>query len=260
MASGLDLEAKSLVESCEPTILARAVHYLYTKETKSSFAIEGEVPSAKRTERFVAALTRAAKFDTSDPQAFIRLQNDIVDPRYAATGWRTVQSFVGETMSDFREHVHFVFAKPEDLADLMNGWMRMMENLRHSKVDPVCAAAAASFGFVFIHPFEDGNGRIHRFLIHQELASSGFTPHQMLFPVSASHDARSKPLRRDLGRLLSIDFVLHRLRDASGRIAWSSIIRLRTYIDSGTQPDSRSTYMTAWLKPFAPISGRRSDS
>jgi len=185
MASGLDLEAKSLVESCEPTILARAVHYLYTKETKSSFAIEGEVPSAKRTERFVAALTRAAKFDTSDPQAFIKLQNEIVDPRYAATGWRTVESFIGETMSDFREHVHFVCPKPEDLADLMNGWMRMMENLRHSNVDPVCAAAAASFGFVFIHPFEDGNGRIHRFLVHQELASSGFTPHQMLFPVSA---------------------------------------------------------------------------
>jgi hypothetical protein len=112
IASGLDLEAKSLVESCEPTILARAVHYLYTKETKSSFAIEGEVPSAKRTERFVAALTKAAKFDTSDPQAFIRLQNDIVDPPYAATGWRTVQSFIGETMSDFREHVHFVWPKP----------------------------------------------------------------------------------------------------------------------------------------------------
>jgi Fic family protein len=93
-----------------------------------------------------------------------------------------VQSFIGETMSDFREHVHFVFPKPEDLADLMNGWMRMMENLRHSNVDPVCAAAAASFGFVFIHPFEDGNGRIHRFLIHQELASSGFTPHQSCFP------------------------------------------------------------------------------
>jgi hypothetical protein len=32
MALGLDLEAKSLVESCEPTILARAVHYLYTKD------------------------------------------------------------------------------------------------------------------------------------------------------------------------------------------------------------------------------------
>ena len=185
MASGLGQEAKSLVESCEPTILARAVHYLYTKETKSSFAIEGEVPSAKRTERFVAALTKAATFDTSDPQAFVRLQNEIVDPRYAATGWRTVQSFIGETMSDYREHVHFVCPKPEDLADLMIGWMRMMEQLGDSKIDPVCAAAAASFGFVFIHPFEDGNGRIHRFLIHQELATSGFTPHQVLFPVSA---------------------------------------------------------------------------
>src|SRR5690348_2695570 len=81
--------------------------------------------------------------------------------------------------------VHFVCPKPEDLVTLMNGWMRMMENLRDSKVDPVCAAAAASFGFVFLHPFEDGNGRIHRFLIHQQLACSGFTPHHMLFPVSA---------------------------------------------------------------------------
>ena len=107
MASGLDLEAKSLVESCEPTILDRAVHYLYTKEMKSSFAIEGEVPSAKRTERFVAALTRAAKFDTSDPQAFIRLQNDIVDPRHAATGWRTVQKLRRRDDEHFREHVHF---------------------------------------------------------------------------------------------------------------------------------------------------------
>ncbi|PYS66783.1 MAG: cell filamentation protein Fic [Acidobacteria bacterium] len=163
----------------------RAVHYLYTKETKSSFAIEGEVPSAKRTERFVAALTGAANFDTSDPQAFIRLQNAIVDPRYAATGWRTVQSFIGQTMSDFREHVHYVCPKPDDLADLMNGWMRMMENLRGSNIDPICAAAVASFGFVFIHPFEDGNGRIHRFLVHQQLASSRFTPSQLLFPVSA---------------------------------------------------------------------------
>ena len=44
------------MESCEPTILTRAIHYLYTKESKFSLAIEGEVPGAKRTERFVAAL------------------------------------------------------------------------------------------------------------------------------------------------------------------------------------------------------------
>jgi Fic family protein len=134
------------------------------------------VPNAKRTERFVAALTGAANFDTSDPQAFIRLQNAIVDPRYAATGWRTVQSFIGETMSDFREHIHYVCPKPDDLTDLMNGWKRMMENLRGSNIDPICAAAAASFRFVFIHPFEDGNGRIHRFLCISNSPVSGSRP------------------------------------------------------------------------------------
>ncbi|MFN2454285.1 MAG: Fic family protein [Pyrinomonadaceae bacterium] len=42
--------------------------------------------------------------------------------------------------------------------------------------------AALSFGFVFIHPFEDGNGCIHHFLIHHVLARSGFTPKGLLFP------------------------------------------------------------------------------
>jgi hypothetical protein len=47
---------KNIVEGADPALLARAVHYLFTKETKSSFAIEGEVPSTDRTLRFVAAL------------------------------------------------------------------------------------------------------------------------------------------------------------------------------------------------------------
>jgi hypothetical protein len=43
-----------------------------------------------------------------------------------------------------------------------------------------------AFSFVFIHPFEDGNGRIHRFLLHQVLTSEGVTPPDVLFPVSAA--------------------------------------------------------------------------
>lgn len=31
------------------------------------------------------------------------------------------------------------------------------------ELDPIFAAATIAFGFVNIHPFEDGNGRIHRF-------------------------------------------------------------------------------------------------
>jgi Fic family protein len=53
-------------------------------------------------------------------------------------------------------------------------------------VSVVAHAAAVAYGFVFLHPFGDGNGRIHRFLIHNILARRGFTPKDIMFPVSAS--------------------------------------------------------------------------
>jgi hypothetical protein len=43
-----------------------------------------------------------------------------------------------------------------------------------------------AFGFVYVHPFEDGNGRIHRYLIHHVLAERGFNPPGVVFPVSAA--------------------------------------------------------------------------
>ena len=44
------------------------------------------------------------------------------------------------------------------------------------------------------------------------------------------HDARSKPLRRSLGRLLSIHFTLSSTTRCIRKDRWSSIIRLRTFI------------------------------
>lgn len=52
-------------------------------------------------------------------------------------------------------------------------------------LDPVILAAMVAFGFVFIHPFMDGNGRIHRYLIHHTLAKAGFTPRGIVLPISA---------------------------------------------------------------------------
>ena len=53
-------------------------------------------------------------------------------------------------------------------------------------VDAVVAAAAVGFSFVLIHPFVDGNGRIHRFLLHHVLSKLGYSPPGVIFPISAS--------------------------------------------------------------------------
>jgi len=188
----IDDEARALIESYDPAVLARAVHYLYTKETRSSFAIEGETPSATRTERFVAALKSAPGFNPDKP-SLIQLQGDIVDPRYAAKDWRGFQNFVGETVGGYREEVHFICPRPQDVASLMDGWMALTARVMSDTVDPVTAAAISAFAFVLIHPFEDGNGRIHRFMMHHILAKRGYSPGGIIFPVSAAilRDRRS---------------------------------------------------------------------
>jgi Fic family protein len=239
MGRGLELEAKKIVESCDPAVLRRAVHYLFTKETKSSFAIEGEKPTSERTERFVRALAHAPAFDTSSKAAFVELQNAIVDARYAQTDWRTNQNYVSQTGRNYVEIVHFVCPKPEDVSSLMDGWMRMVARLENEKVDPVCVAALTGFGFVFIHPFEDGNGRIHRFLIHHSLAKLGYTPQGIIFPVSAA-------MLRDLARYDKAlnafsgtvgSFIEYRMEDAQRMAVLNETKILYQYFDATAQAE-----------------------
>ncbi len=188
----VDEEARALIETYDPLTLARAVNYLFTKETRSSFAIEGETPSSNRTDRFVAALKAAPGFVLDKP-SLIRLQGDIVDPRYAATDWRDFQNFVGQTVGGYREEVNFICPRPQDVAGLMRAWGILAGRIVNGTTDPVIAAAVTAFAFVFIHPFQDGNGRIHRFLMHHVLAKRGYGPDGIIFPVSAAilRDRRS---------------------------------------------------------------------
>jgi Fic family protein len=67
----------------------------------------------------------------------------------------------------------------------MNSLLATHELLKASDFPAVLMASIIAFGFVFIHPFEDGNGRIHRYLLHHVLAEKLFTPKGIVFPVSA---------------------------------------------------------------------------
>ena len=51
-------------------------------------------------------------------------------------------------------------------------------------VPPEVSSAWLHHRFTQIHPFQDGNGRMHRCLIHHVLAERRFTPPGMVFPVS----------------------------------------------------------------------------
>ena len=174
-----------LIIEYPPELLRRALAYLYTKETKSSFFIEQEEPSLSRSERFAALLREAEKEDFCHKEKLLELQNRIVDERFADTDYRTHQNYVGETVSLGQEKIHYIPPRPEDLAEMMDGLIACHLRMQEGKAHPVIHAAVIAYGFVFLHPFEDGNGRIHRFLIHNILTREGFVPQGIMFPVSA---------------------------------------------------------------------------
>ncbi|MCW3091400.1 MAG: Fic family protein [Ferruginibacter sp.] len=167
-------------------IFQRATNYLYNKETRSSYEIEKEQPSPDRMQKFIALLMKAGIEKTSEllnEDRLVKLQNAIVDPRYVATAFRNFQNYVGESSNNFNEIIHYICPPPTILASLMEGLKDAAE--KTAGIYPEIRAAIVAFGFVFIHPFEDGNGRLHRFLIHDILVYDGIVPQGIIIPVSA---------------------------------------------------------------------------
>jgi hypothetical protein len=169
-----------------PEIFNRASYYLYKKETKSSSEIEKEEPSHERMERFIALLEDAGQkpFEESlSEKELVRIQNVIVDSRYADDGFRNFQNYVGQTMRDYTQKIYYVCPPPQFVRSLMQGIVEL--NKKNTFTETIIKATMISFGYVYIHPFEDGNGRIHRFLIHDILVRDGIVPNSTILPVSA---------------------------------------------------------------------------
>lgn len=183
----LDLKEKiqNTLNQFDSNLIKRASAYLYYRETKSSYEIERDKPNQARVARFVNVLERVDQLEKLSKDLFISLQNKVVDPRYAQKDYRTWQNYVGESLIEF-ERIHYIAPKGEDVEALMSGLIDCYERMKDSNLPPLLIAAIISFGFVFIHPFEDGNGRIHRFLIHYILSKQYVTPPGIIFPVSST--------------------------------------------------------------------------
>ncbi|WP_277558430.1 Fic family protein [Ereboglobus sp. PH5-10] len=181
-------KAAAVLKNTPRPLLDRALGYFYAKETRSSFLIEREAPGAGKQERFIAALREAGNLPSAGESLevgrLVALQNKIVDPRYRETAFRTVQNYVGETLHDFSERVHYVCPPPDAASALWRGVVESAKRLEAAP--PLVQAAAVAFSFVFIHPFLDGNGRIHRFLLQDTLARRHLLSDGVLIPLSAS--------------------------------------------------------------------------
>ncbi|HZD53320.1 MAG TPA: Fic family protein [Woeseiaceae bacterium] len=185
-ALNLPERARAIVAAVPRDILARTAAFLLLKDSRSSYAIEGEHAPQDRIQRWGRAIGEAGRRPL-DAEELQRLQKIVIgDARFVKLGFREEGGFVGEHDRETRTPLpSHISARPDDLLALIDG-MIAFDRGSAQGLDAVIAAAILAFGFVYIHPFEDGNGRIHRYLIHHVLAERGFNPPGVVFPVSAA--------------------------------------------------------------------------
>ncbi len=182
--NNLDEEISKVIGTVSPSLMRRATSFLLLSDSKASFEIEGENAPQNRIESWGQIINEAGKKILS--VAEIERLHAILfqDSRFTKIGLRDEGVFLGDRDRNSDPLPEFIGARSEDLEILMKHWLTLDISLKEDNIDPIFHAVIIAFSFVYIHPLEDGNGRIHRYLIHHVLASRGFYPKGMIFPIS----------------------------------------------------------------------------
>ena len=208
-AAALDLDVRALIHGLEvefgAELLMRSAVWMTLRESRASFEIEGEAGKTDRIQRFADVLARRTgqgDHPPLDDAALAELQREILGLRTTVQrfGLRQSSVFVGEVVR-YQEIVHYIAPPPEDLADMLAGLQTFLD--RTLGQSPVMRSTVAAFGFIYIHPLADGNGRVHRFLINDVLRRDGVVQDPMILPVS-SLIASDAAERRGYDRILDV--------------------------------------------------------
>ena len=184
-ALGLAERAAETIGRSGQHLVTRAASFLLLADSRASFEIEGERAPRNRLERWGRAVLQAGKNQLT-LEEIVRLHSVLIeDTRFVFPGLRPDGVFLGE-----RDHLgdplpEFIGARPQDLESLCAGMLAANNRMRDDGLDPILQAAATAFGFIYIHPFQDGNGRVHRCLVHHVLAERKYTPKGLVFPLSS---------------------------------------------------------------------------
>ena len=198
----LSEKAQETIGRVGKQLIARAASFLLLADSRASFEIENERAPTNRLERWGRAVLQAGERPLNQAEIY-RLHSILIgsDNRFIPVGFREDAVFLGDRDHNNNPLPEFVGARPDDIPCLMSALFECNARLRATSaadLDPVLQAAAIAFGFVYIHPLADGNGRMHRCLIHNVLAERGFTPPGLVFPVSTVMLERIKDYRNVL--------------------------------------------------------------
>lgn len=128
---------------------------------------------------------------------------------------------------------------------LLAGLTKSLERTLHQP--SIVRAAVASFGFVYVHPMADGNGRISRFLVNAVLRRDGAVPAPFILPISATitHDQRERVgYEQTLERLSKP--LMHRF---AGRYRFSTEVGCEDGIRSNFHFDAYDNALPVWRYP-----------
>jgi hypothetical protein len=180
-------------------VLARDYSYdMVLQETIHSMTIEGvdydsyDVPALVKTLMKHGNLDDVPLDENAVKQYILPAVMSVTELPDYSFAYREQQVYVSETIctvDDTKDLIHFIAAKSDDCPDMVGGLFCTLERMwqditeEPGSIDSVVAASMLGFGMVFIHPFEDGNGRVHRFFIQPAGRRCGSVPHR-LFPVS----------------------------------------------------------------------------
>jgi len=185
MKAHLKTDISSIINKVSKSLMRRASSFLLLADSKASFEIEGERVTRNRVERWGKIINEAGKKALS-LEEIERLHGILLeDSRFVKIGLREDEVFLGDRDRENIPIPEFIGARSKDLKPLLEAWIELDNMLTKDGVDPVLHAVIMAFSFVYIHPLEDGNGRIHRYLLHHILAQRAFYPKGLIFPLSS---------------------------------------------------------------------------
>eukprot|EP01124_Arcella_intermedia_P002453 TRINITY_DN11335_c0_g1_i1.p1 TRINITY_DN11335_c0_g1~~TRINITY_DN11335_c0_g1_i1.p1 ORF type:complete len:458 (-),score=109.77 TRINITY_DN11335_c0_g1_i1:24-1397(-) len=161
-----------------PSLFLTADTLLMEEDITSSWDIEQETITYAHREVLVKLFEKYMEGEALTKEMLLELASKITESD--VTGYREHQNCVGDTLFG----ISYLPPSPDQVPILMDALLEVTQNLlKDEQVEALTIASIVSYGFYLIHPFSDGNGIIHRFLIHYVLKQRQFYTLDLIVPL-----------------------------------------------------------------------------